>query len=97
MTCAKCCSDAVFEDEVINGVSIPRCYICGWRHLVPEAPPILESEKVRRALPLTNWTKRQQEQGLCGNCEAPALPGLTYCADHLEFHQRHCQQMRKAI
>ena len=88
MTCGKCRSDAVLVDDVIDGVPIPRCWICGWRHMQPEAPPILEADRQAQAAPLRRYEQRQRAQGLCGNCEQSALPGLHYCADHLEFHSR---------
>ena len=100
MTCGKCRSEAVLIDDVIEGVPIPRCWCCGWRYMVPEAPPILEADRQAMAEPLRRYGQRQREQGLCGNCEQPALPGLRYCADHLEFHSsrgaKTFERMREA-
>lgn len=90
MTCGKCCSDAVVVDEVIDGVPIPRCYICGWRHMIPDAPPI--SEKPRTIIA---YARDQRANGLCRNCDEKSIPRSFYCADHLEFHQRQCQRMRE--
>ena len=100
MTCGKCRSEAVLIDDVVEGVPIPRCWICGWRYMEPEAPPILEADRQAMAAPLRRYGQRQREQGLCGNCEQPALPGLRYCADHLEFHSsrgaKTFERMREA-
>lgn len=82
MECGKPCGGLVIDAEM------PWCINCGWRYAVPEAPPILEADRQAQAAPLRRYEQRQRAQGLCGNCEQSALPGLHYCADHLEFHSR---------
>lgn len=94
--CEKCKSETVFLDEAAPYLLAPHCLTCGrWYH-TPDEPPLVDNHQANRAAKLKAWVERQEANGMCRNCCEPIVEGYKYCADHLEFHQSRCEEMRKA-